>query len=288
LASNALFLTTESKDNLDYILPVKEYGLPYTNDAESKSWYTYGFPYNLGFGRDVSKDKRGADITEIKKQQEQTTWFLWLSDTSVKNDKTGLNKAGFFGAMNQYLFQATYGGLGKGGRTLIRDLLSIFRIADKDLDNDKGTWYGDDMMEKKTGLKVAAFLIWPFIMMNILIPAIGVWSAITTFIFGILQTHIIWGLIFSFTIGILVAFGNGFYMAIQTIYVFFIYPWSNSNSDTKTKFKDIFQSLIPYMLFIFYFQICIYGYTDLGKAGGAGIMCIVGASIALQFFQNMK
>jgi hypothetical protein len=93
-------------------------------------------------------------------------------------------------------------------------------------------------------------------------------------------------LIFSFTIGILVAFGNGIYMAIQTIYIFFIYPWSNSNAGTKTKFKDIFQSLIPYMLFIFYFQICYYGYMDLGNAGGAGIMVIVIASIVMQALQN--
>jgi hypothetical protein len=188
--------------------------------------------------------------------------------------------------MNQYLFQATYGGLGKGGRTLIRVLLSILSIKDKVLEDDKGTWYGDDMMQHRPGLKIAAFLIWPILIMNILIPAIGIWSGITTFIFGILQTHIIWGLIFSFTIGILVAFGNGIYMAIQTIYVFFIYPWSNSNGDTKTKFKDIFQSLIPYMLFIFYFQICYYGYMDLGNAGGAGIMVIVIASIVMQALQN--
>jgi quinol-cytochrome oxidoreductase complex cytochrome b subunit len=84
----------------------------------------------------------------------------------------------------------------------------------------------------------------------------------------------------------ILAFGNGIYMAVQAIYVFFIYPWSNSNSDTKTKFKDIFQSLIPYMLIIFYFQICLYGYSDLGPSGGAGIMFIVLVSIVLQLMKH--
>ena len=283
LASNAIFLITESKDNMNYILPVDEYAEPYSRNVNKKSRWDYGFPYNLEPGRIMDE----ADSTLINKNQNKTTWYFYLSEKSQENSKTGFNRAGFFGALVQYLFEAVYGGLGKGGRTLIRVLLSIFSIKDKELPDKKGTWYGDDMMENRTGLKIVAFLVWPFIMMSFFIPVVGIWSALLTFIFGILQTHIVWGLIFSFTIGIFVAMGNGFYMALQTIYIFFIYPWSNSNSDTKTKYRDIFQSLIPYMLFIFYYQICIYGYVDLGGAGGAGIMLIVLGSILLQYIQNM-
>ena len=91
----------------------------------------------------------------------------------------------------------------------------------------------------------------------------------------------------SFTIGIFLAMGSGIYMALNVLYVFFIYPWANDNTDSVGKWKEIFVDLIPYMLFIFYFQICIYGYKDLGGAGGAGIMLIVLGSILLQYIQNM-
>jgi hypothetical protein len=145
-------------------------------------------------------------------------------------------------------------------------------------------------MKDKTFLKIAAFILWPALMMNFVIPVVGIWSAGATFIFGILQNHIVWGLIFGITIGIFLAIGSGFYMALNAIYVFFIYPWSNDNSDSDSagKWKKIFEHFIPYMLFIFYFQICIYGYTDLGGSGGAGIMLIVLASIVMQYIKNMK
>lgn len=80
--------------------------------------------------------------------------------------------------------------------------------------------------------------------------------------------------------------GDGIYMALQSIYTFFIYPWSNSNSETKNKWRDIFNSLKTYMLFAFYFLICYYGYEDLGSAGGGGIMFIVVVSIIMQFMKN--
>ena len=103
-----------------------------------------------------------------------------------------------------------------------------------------------------------------------------------SFVFGILQTHIWWGLAFSFTIGMFVAMATGIYMGIQTLYVFFLYPWINSRSSGKGKWKDIFNSFKTYMLFIFYLLICFYGYQDLGSSGGAGIMLIVLASIYMQ------
>ena len=123
-------------------------------------------------------------------------------------------------------------------------------------------------------------------MLQLLVPVVAIWSGITTFGFGILQTHIVWGLIFSFTIGMFVAMANGFYMAIQTIYIFFIYPWSNDNSNRTDEWKNIFNNLKSYMLLVFYFIICFYGYEDLGASGGAGIMFIVIVSIILQYSKS--
>jgi hypothetical protein len=282
LATNAVYLISESDDNLDYILPDDEYATPYTKNPNSKKcWYKYGFPYSLGEGRVMGEEEHLVDKREIEKRQKDTTYFLLLSAQGKSDPR---NQQGFFSAFMQYLFEAVYGGLGRGGRTLIRILLEILKVKDKVADSKTDTWYGK--MENRTMLKVAAFIIWPFFMLQLLVPVVAIWSGITTFVFGILQTHIVWGLIFSFTIGMFVAMANGFYMAIQTIYIFFIYPWSNDNSDTKDKWKNIFNNLKSYMLLAFYFIICFYGYEDLGASGGAGIMFIVIVSIVLQYFKN--
>ena len=252
---------------------------------KKKSRWSYGFPYNLGFGRDMD----ATNQLDIDKQQKMITWKLWVSQSDIKADVSGLTQKGLFPALTQYLFEAIYGGLGKGGRSFIRGFLGWFSIKDKERPTTQGTWYGDDMMENNTRLKIIAFLVWPLWLLffsPLLLTIIGVCTGIATFGFGILQTHIIWGLLFSFTIGIFLSMGTGFYMAIQSIYTFFIYPWSNSNSDTKTKYRDIFQNLIPYMLVIFYIQICSWGYKDLGAYGGAGISVIVLASIIMQYSQN--
>ena len=285
LATNVLFLAKESEKNLDYILPVDEYGEPYTKNSKKKSRWSYGFPYNLGFGRDMDATSQ----LDIDKEQKLVTRKMFVSQSDIKADPSGLTQKGLFPALTQYLFEAIYGGLGKGGRSLIRGLLSICAIKDKMRPTTEGTWYGDDMMVNETLNKIYFFLVWPLLLIfcsPLLLTIIGIWSAITTFVFGILQTHIIWGLIFSFTIGIFLSMGTGFYMAIQSIYVFFIYPWSNSNSDTKTKYKDIFQNLIPYMLVIFYIQIFLWGFKDLGAYGGSGIAVIIAASILMQYSKN--
>ena len=219
---------------------------------------------------------------DIRKRQKETTYYLWLTKEGKQNDK---NQEGFFGALVQYLFEAMFGGLGKGGRTFIRLILGVLKVRDyKEKDTTKSTWKGK--MENRTGLKVAAFIAWPFIMMNLLVPVVAIWSGITTICFGILQTHIFWGIIFSLTIGMFIAMANGFYMAIQTIYIFFIYPWSNDNSNRTDEWKNIFNNLKSYMLLAFYFIICFYGYEDLGASGGAGIMFIVIVSIILQYWKN--
>ena len=281
LSTNFIYLATESKDKLDYILPIDEYQKPYTNNAsKDNSWYNYGFPYNLGEGRVISALPSGE--VPLKRRQKDITYFLWLSKDG---NKDGKSEVGFFKALVQYIFEAVYGGLGmNGGRYAMRLILSIFSISNSNSQDKEDTW---EKMKDKTFNKAAAFLSWPIIM-QFIFPVVGIWSGITSFIFGILQNHIIWGLIFSFTIGIFIAMGCGFYMVLNVFYVFFIYPWSNDNSEVNSagKWRKIFDDLIPYMLFIFYFQICIYGYKDLGGVGGAGIMFIVIASIVMQYMQH--
>lgn len=279
LSTNFLYLATESEENLDYILPIDEYELPYTNKL-GNCYFNYGFPYNLGSGRIIRTSSQLSDRDEIKRRQKDITYYLWLSKEGSQDDKS---EVGFFKALVQYIFEAVYGGLGiNGGRYAMRMILSIFSISDSLKEDRADTW---ERMKERTFLKIAAFLSWPIIM-QFIFPVIGIWSGVTSFIFGILQNHIIWGLIFSFTIGIFIAMGCGFYMVLNALYVFFIYPWSNDNSNTKGKWRKIFDNLIPYMLLIFYFQICIYGYKDLGPSGGAGIMFIVIVSIILQYMQH--
>jgi hypothetical protein len=302
LATNVLYLSSEPTNNIDYILPIKEYSIPYTDNPKSKKcWYEYGFPYNLS-SRDVNQN---TDITRIMQKQKDTTYYLWLSKTTIENDKSGIYQASFSGALYQYLFEATYGGLAKGGRSLIRILIGITGYQgikpdendkdendkdnnDKDKNdkdkNDKCTW---DKIKDNTFKKMVTFIVWPFIIMNFLIPAVSMWSGAATFLFGILQNHIFWGLIFSFTIGMFVAMANGIYMGIQTFYIFFLYPLLTTDSRPQgSKWFDIFNDLKTYMLFAFYIMICFYGYEDLGPAGGAGIMFIVVVSIILYYLKN--
>jgi hypothetical protein len=286
LATNFIYLTTEPQKNIDYILPIDEYQKPYTNNStsdEKKSYFNYGFPYTLG-ERDMV-DSNGK--LEIKRRQYEITYYPWLSQSTIDNDSSGLSQKGGFEALAQYIFAAVYGGLGvNGGRGLMRFIISIFSVSDINKPDTTDTW--SRVKNNKIVLKIASFILWPLIIMQFIFPLVGIWSAGATFILGIVQKHFWWGLIFSFTIGIFLAIACGIYMALNVLYVFFIYPWANDNTDSVGKWKEIFVDLIPYMLFIFYLQICIYGYTDLGGAGGAGIMFIVLVSIALQFYQNIK
>ena len=280
LATNYLYLSTEPKSNLDYILPVEEYKLPYTNDPDSKSWYTYGFPYGLS-DRNISKEDPEGSRANIKRRQ-GITHYLWLSKTGEENNRTGNYGNSFSGALFQYLFAAIYGGLGKGGRGGIRTLLSIISVVTKD--EEKDTW---SLIKDSFARKAAVFILFPFIALNYLIPGIAIWTSITTYVYGILQDHIWWGLVFTFTIGIIIAMANGVYMGIQGFYVFFLYPWLNNRGETG-KWKDIFNSLKTYMLFAFYFLITFYAYEDLGNAGGAGIMVIIAASIIMQWSKDSE
>ena len=212
------------------------------------------------------------------------TYFMWLSKTAESNNCTGIYEVDSFGALNQYIFEVVYGGLARGGRGIIRTLLSLVGVANKDLKDDQDSW---NQMKDSFPRKAIAFILFPFIALNFLVPGMAFCSGIAAFLSGIFQEHIWWGLFFSFTIGIFISMATGFYMGIQTLYVFFLYPWvNNRTSSDKNKWSDIFNSLKTYMLFAFYLLICFYGYEDLGSAGGAGIMFIVVASIIMQWMKN--
>lgn len=280
LATNAIYLITESDNELDFILPNNEYEPPYTNTIK-KCWYKYGFPYNVGVDRIIGTDTTQQDREKIVKRQKDTTYYLFLPNRY----KTDTDQQGFMKAVSQYVFEAVYGGLGRGGRTLIRNFLSILKVNNND---DKGapqpTWSGK--MEHSTAKKVAAFIVWPYIMTQWLYLFISIVSMFTfgaTYIFGIFQTHIVWGILFGMTIGMFIAMANGFYMALQTIYIFFIYPWTKD--DRPGEWKSIFMNLKSYMLLLFYFIIAFYGFKDLGPDAGGGIMIVVIGFIVMHFRQ---
>ena len=286
LATNYLYLGSESQVNLDYILPTDIYERPYSNNPASDSWYRHGFPYDLA-DRDISNTATGereGSIQKIKDRQDRTTYFLWLTKAGEETNGTNKYEANFFGALAQYLFQAVSTGLIKGGRDIIRDLVEFIRVGTPNRNED--TW---DKLKDNVPRKLIAFALFPLIALQVLIPAIFITTIIATFIFGIIQKHIWWGVIFSFTIGMFIAMGCGVYMGLQTFYVFFLYPWVNNRERKEgTRWGDIFNSLKTYMLIAFYILICFYGYEDLGTAGGGGIMFIVVASIIMQYLQNQS
>jgi uncharacterized membrane protein len=287
LATNYLYLGSESQENLDYILPTDKYALPYSNNPSplSKSWYRHGFPYDLA-NRDISNtgDKEPAESEEkIRVRQERTIFVLWLSKEGEATNGTNQYEANFFGALAQYLFQAVSNGLIKGGREIIRDLIEFIRVGTTEKRSDD-TW---EKLKDNVPKKLIAFALFPLIALQVLIPFIFITTIIATFIFGIIQEHIWWGIIFSFTIGMFIAMGCGVYMGLQTFYVFFLYPWVNNRPRNEgTRWGDIFNSLKTYMLIAFYILICFYSYEDLGPSGCGGIVLIVVASIIMQYMQN--
>jgi hypothetical protein len=161
--------------------------------------------------------------------------------------------------------------------------LDIIRVAPPDSQTED-SW---DKMKDSFPRKIIAFVLFPFIAMQFLIPAMFIITAAFTFIFGIIQEHIWWGIIFSFTIGMFIAMGCGAYMGLQTFYVFFLYPWVNNRERKEgARWGDIFNSLKTYMLIAFYILICFYSYEDLGPSGCGGVALIVAASIFMQYMQN--
>ena len=283
LATNYLYLCSESQDNLNYILPTDEFKLPYSNDPTSKSWYKYGFPYDLGAGRPINPDNIPESTGKIYDRQYRTIYFPYLTKAGEASNETNKYEANFFGAFVQYLFQAVSSGLIKGGRKTLRDLLDIISVAPPNSQTED-SW---DKMKDSFPRKIIAFVLFPFIAMQFLIPAMFIITAAFTFIFGIIQEHIWWGIIFSFTIGMFIAMGCGVYMGLQTFYVFFLYPWVNNRERKEgARWGDIFNSLKTYMLIAFYILICFYSYEDLSPSGCGGVALIVAASIFMQYMQN--
>jgi hypothetical protein len=283
LATNAIYLISESDDALDFILPNNEYEPPYTKTAK-KCWYSYGFPYNLIEERIIGTENPKEDQKGIENKQKDITYYPFLRGKPDDKSQQGVMK-GF----KQYLFEAVYGGLGKGGRTFIRNLLGILKVNNNEENNEenstsKSTWTGK--MENSTAKKVAAFIVWPYILTQWLYLFISIVSMFTTgatYIFGIFQIHMVWGIFFGMTIGILIAMANGFYMALQTLYIFFIYPWTKD--DRPGEWKSIFMNIKSYMLLMFYFIIAFYGFKDLGQDAGGGIMIVVIGFIVMHFRQ---
>ena len=62
-------------------------------------------------------------------------------------------------------------------------------------------------------------------------------------------------------------------MAIQSIYIFGLYPCMNIKN--KTTYDKIFNNVRPYMLLIFYILIAFYAFQDLGNSGGAGVIFFI-------------
>jgi hypothetical protein len=279
LATNAIYLISESDDALDFILPNNEYEPPYTRNAK-KCWYSYGFPYNLIEERIIGTENPEEDKKGIEKKQKDITYYPFLRGKPDDESQQGVMK-GF----KQYLFEAVYGGLGKGGRTFIRNLLGILKVNNNEENStSKSTWTGK--MENSTAKKVAAFIVWPYILtqwLYVFISVVSMFATGATYIFGIFQIHMVWGILFGMTIGILIAMANGFYMAVQTLYIFFIYPWTKD--DRPGEWKSIFMNIKSYMLLLFYFIIAFYGFKDLGPDAGGGIMIVVIGFIVMHFRQ---
>lgn len=78
MATNAIYLISESDNNLDYILPIDEYKPPYTNNGnKDESWCKYGFPYDLGEGRIVSPTAAMSDKFNAIKKDKKKQHFIY-------------------------------------------------------------------------------------------------------------------------------------------------------------------------------------------------------------------
>jgi hypothetical protein len=172
-------------------------------------------------------------------------------------------------ALVNYLFNAVYGGLGQGARSFAQAFLNLFDTVDSGKADNENSW---DNMQVAGGRKLLIFLLFPLIALY-LIPIFGVIAGVLSLVFGIISDHPFWGLIFTLFFGIFIAFGTGIWMAIQTVYIFFLYPCLNIRN--KEDYDKIFNNIRPYMLFVFYILIALYAFQDLGNSGGAGIIFFI-------------
>ncbi len=258
LGSNALFLMTRSRNEKEYILPTYRYGPPYCiTENKNASYFSYGFPYNL-LPR-ICTNNNVADVINTEKEN-----IYLMNEVEEGGVGNGVSQALF-----NYLFNAVYGGLGQGARSFAQAFLNLFDTVDSGKGDNENSW---DNMQVAGGRKLLIFLLFPFIALY-LIPIFGVIAGVLSLVFGIISDHPFWGLIFTLLFGIFIAFGTGIWMAIQTVYIFFLYPCLNIRN--KEDYDKIFNNIRPYMLFVFYILIALYAFQDLGNSGGAGIIFFI-------------
>jgi hypothetical protein len=258
LGSNALFLMTRSRNEKEYILPTYRYGPPYCiTENKNASYFSYGFPYNL-LPR-ICTNNNVADVINTEKEN-----IYLMNEVEEGGVGNGVSQALF-----NYLFNAVYGGLGQGARSFAQAFLNLFDTVDSGKGDNENSW---DNMQVAGGRKLLIFLLFPLIALY-LIPIFGVIAGVLSLVFGIISDHPFWGLIFTLLFGIFIAFGTGIWMAIQTVYIFFLYPCLNIRN--KEDYDKIFNNIRPYMLFVFYILIALYAFQDLGNSGGAGIIFFI-------------
>jgi len=258
LGSNALFLMTRSKNEKEYILPTYRYAPPYCiTENKNASYFSYGFPYNL-LPR-ICTNNNVADVINTEKEN-----IYLMNEVEEGGVGNGVSQALF-----NYLFNAVYGGLGQGARSFAQAFLNLFDTVDSGKADNQNSW---DNMQVAGGRKLLIFLLFPIIALY-LIPIFGVIAGVLSLVFGIISDHPFWGIIFTLLFGIFIAFGTGIWMAIQTVYIFFLYPCLNIRN--KEDYDKIFNNMRPYMLFVFYIMIALYAFQDLGNSGGAGIIFFI-------------
>ena len=258
LGCNAIFLMTRSKNEKEYILPTYRYAPPYCiTEDKNASFFSYGFPYNL-LPR-ICTNNNLADVINTEKEN-----IYLLDEVEEGGVGNGVSQALF-----NYLFNSVYGGLGQGARSLLQAFLNLFDTTDSGKADNENSW---DNMQAAGGRKFLIFMLFPLIVFYI-IPISGFVAGIMGLVFGIVSDHPFWGMIFTLFFGIFIAFGNGIWMAIQTAYIFLLYPCLNIRN--KGDYDKVFNSMRPYMLFIFYIMIALYAFQDLGNSGGAGIIFFI-------------
>ena len=102
----------------------------------------------------------------------------------------------------------------------------------------------------------------------------GLVSGVMGAIFGVLNNHPFWGLFFTLILGIFIFIGNGIWSSLQTVYFFGLYPCTLVEQNKKDRYNDIFETIKPYLLNIFYCFIVYFAFLDLGSGIGGGIMFI--------------
>ena len=258
LGSNALFLMTRSKNEKEYILPTYRYAPPYCiTENKNASYFSYGFPYNL-LPR-ICTNNNVADVINTEKEN-----IYLLDEVEEGGVGNGVSQALF-----NYLFNSVYGGLGQGARSAAQAFLNLFDTTDTGKADNENSW---DNMQVAGGRKLLIFILFPLIVFY-LIFGLGLIAGIGGLVFGIVSDHPFWGIVFTLLFGIFIAFGNGIWMGIQSVYIFCLYPCLNIRN--KGDYDKIFNNMRPYMLLVFYILISLYAFQDLGNSGGAGIIVFI-------------